>query len=249
MGEDHSRRISTEGAFNIRDIGGYPTRDGRRVRWRTFFRADSMHRLTADDQQTLLGFGLRTVIDLRRTRELAERPNVFAPSAEVSYRHHNLAGDEPLPYSLADGTPAERIFGSYSSWIQHREEQVGQVLATLAEPEALPALFHCAGGKDRTGVISALLLGIAGVPEETIAEDYGLTARHLWERFKADPPEVEGGAVLRDWRDYQREFCPPESMLKVLGFLDARYGGAEGFARSAGLGDRQIDSLRVALVE
>ena len=110
MGETPGRRIETEGAFNIRDIGGYPTTDGRRVRWRTFFRADSMHRLTANDQQTLLGFGLRTVIDLRRTRELAELPNVFASSAEVNYRHHNLVGDEPLPYSIAAGTPADRIF-------------------------------------------------------------------------------------------------------------------------------------------
>ena len=249
MGETPGRRIETEGAFNIRDIGGYPTTDGRRVRWRTFFRADSMHRLTANDQQTLLGFGLRTVIDLRRTRELAELPNVFASSSEVNYRHHNLVGDEPLPYSIADGTPADRIFGSYSSWIEHREEQVGEVLAILAGREALPALYHCAGGKDRTGVISALLLELAGVAKETIAQDYGLTARYLWDRWQSEPPEVEGGAVLRDWPDYQREFCPPECMVKVLDFLEARYGGAEGFARSAGLGDRQIDSLRVALVE
>ena len=98
-------------------------------------------------------------------------------------------------------------------------------------------------------MISALLLELAGVAKETIAEDYGLTARYLWDRWQSEPPEVEGGAVLRDWRDYQREFCPPECMVKVLDFLEARYGGAEGFARSAGLGDRQIDSLRVALVE
>jgi protein-tyrosine phosphatase len=167
----------------------------------------------------------------------------------VNYRHHNLVGDEPLPYSIADGTPADRIFGSYSSWIEHREEQVGEVLAILAGREALPALYHCAGGKDRTGVISALLLELAGVAKETIAQDYGLTARYLWDRWQSEPPEVEGGAVLRDWPDYQREFCPPECMVKVLDFLEARYGGAEGFARSAGLGDRQIDSLRVALVE
>ena len=249
MSAEPSRRIEMEGAWNIRDSGGYPTADGRRVRWRTFFRADSMHRLTADDQQTLLGLGLRTVIDLRQSQELADRPNVFADSGQVTYRHHNLVGDEPIPYSLVVGTPADKIFGSYSSWLEHRPRQVGQVLATLAEAEALPALYHCAGGKDRTGVISALLLRMAGVPEETIAADYGLTARYLWERWQAEPPEVEDGAELRDWRDYQREFCPPAGMLKVLGFLDSRYGGAEGFARSAGLSDLQIASLRESLVE
>ena len=96
---------------------------------------------------------------------------------------------------------------------------------------------------------TALLLEIAGVPEETIAEDYGLTARYLWERWKVEMPGLEADYNLQGWRDYQREFCPPDGMRKVLAFLKDRYGGAEGYARDAGLTDRQIETLRQALVE
>ena len=71
----------------------------------------------------------------------------------------------------------------YRSWLDVRQPQIGRILATLAEPDARPAIYHCAGGKDRTGVISALLLGIAGVPDEVIAEDYALSARYLMDRY------------------------------------------------------------------
>ena len=97
---------------------GYATADGRHVRWRTFFRADSLHRLTKRDQQVLLGHRLRSVIDLRQSHELAVFPNVFADSTEVSYHHHNVVGDEPLPDPPVVGTPADQIFASYSPWLR-----------------------------------------------------------------------------------------------------------------------------------
>ena len=249
MAVDDPRRIDIEGAWNVRDIGGYQTSNGKRVRMRTFFRADSLHQLTGKDQQLLLGYGLRSVIDLRQSHELADFPDVFAASTAVSYHHIDVIGGKPIHYSPVVGTPADDIQMSYCAWLEQRQAQVGRVLATMAEPGALPALYHCAGGKDRTGVTTALLLEIAGVPEETIAEDYGLTARYLWERWKVDMPGLEADYNLQGWRDYQREFCPPDGMRKVLAFLKDRYGGAEGYARDAGLTDRQIEGLREALVE
>ncbi len=214
-----------------------------------FFRADSLHKLTEKDRQVLLGRGLRSVIDLRQSHELAEFPNVFAGSAEVSYYHHDVIGGDPIHYSPVIGTPADDVLMSYSAWLEQRRAQIGAVLATMAQPNALPAVYHCAGGKDRTGVITALLLEIAGVPEDTIAEDYGLTAIYLWERWQVEMPGIEAGVHLRGWRDYQRAYCPPDGMRKVLAFLKARYGGAEGYALAAGLTARQIESLREALVE
>ena len=249
MAVDDPRRIDVEGAWNVRDIGGYETASGKRVRMRTFFRADSLHQLTQSDQQLLLGYGLRSVIDLRQTHELADFPDVFAGSTEVSYHHIDVIGGKPIYYSPVVGTPADDIQRSYCAWLEQRQAQVGRVLATMAEPGALPALYHCAGGKDRTGVTTALLLEIAGVPGDTIAEDYGLTAKYLWERWKVDMPGLEAGYNLSDWREYQREFCPPDGMRGVLAFLRDRYGGAEGYARDAGLTGRQIENLRAALVE
>jgi len=248
-----SRHLDVDGAYNIRDLGGYPTADGRKTRWRTFLRADSLHRLPGASQQALVVYGLRTVIDLRRNIELEELPNVFAESVDVEYRHCNMVGEEPLDDSAEDtiqsGVPADRIFSSYRTMLDSRQSAVRDILSSLAEQEGRTAMYHCAGGKDRTGIVSALLLGLAGVSHQTIAEDYGLTARYLiarpWEENSASGVRPE----TYTWQDYQSEFCPPEGMLRVLEHLDSRYGGIEGYVRTVGIADAQIDAIRAAFVE
>ena len=254
MGEsiDPRRRLEIEGAYNVRDLGGYPTVDGRQTRWRVFVRADNLHRLTPASQSTLVDYGVRSVIDLRGTVELEDSPDVFSRSPDVVYHHQNLIGDDPPSDKdeyPATGEPSERISWAYSRWLDLRQPSIGEILATLADPAERPALYHCAGGKDRTGVISALLLGIAGVPADTIAEDYALSGRYLWDRFLAAPDPSEVVASLQSWEQYQQEFCPPEGMLKVLNHLDERYGGVEEYASAIGLTSDQIGSLRRALVD
>ena len=90
-----TRHLNLEGTYNLRDTGGYPTLDGRAIRWRTFFRSDSLHRLPPVAQTTLMGYGVRTVIDLRRSDELQVAPNVFASSSDVVYHHVSLLLDTP----------------------------------------------------------------------------------------------------------------------------------------------------------
>ena len=254
MAEETRRHLDLDGSYNIRDIGGYRTADGRHTRWGTFLRADSLHRLPAASQAALIDYGIRTVVDLRQTQALAEQPDVFADSPEVAYFHHNIIGDDgPVQQTEADAMEvlrsADRIVLVYSSWLDGRQRQFRDTLQTLATPEARPALYHCAGGKDRTGIISALLLGIAGVPADTIAEDYALTARYLWERFVNEPAPPEATASVQSWEEYQREFCPPEAMLGTLEHLSDRYGGIEAYMQTIGLTNSQIDSLRDALLD
>jgi len=108
-----TRHLNLEGTYNLRDMGGYPTLDGRAVRWRTFFRSDSLHRLPLVAQTTLMGYGVRTVIDLRRSDELQVAPNVFAGSSDVAYHHVSLLLDTPpirrcaapLAYSISPAAP------------------------------------------------------------------------------------------------------------------------------------------------
>ena len=247
-----ARHLDIDGAYNVRDLGGYPTSDGRQTRWKTFVRAASLHALKPAAQSALIDYGIRTVIDLRKTDETEEAPNVFAGSSQVSYHHQNMLGDEPLSEwedPVEKGEPADLILAAYAPWLDLRQTQIGRTLATLAEPTARPAMYHCAGGKDRTGVISALLLGLAGVPEDIIAEDYALSARYLLDRYFANqgPPESNSGNYT--WEDYQREFCPPDGMLKVLEYLNERYGGVEAYVRTTGLDSGQIESIRTALVD
>ena len=245
------RHLDIDGAYNVRDLGGYPTSDGRQTRWKTFVRAASLHALQPASQSALIDYGIRTVIDLRKTWEAEEAPNVFEGSSRVTYHHQNMLGDGPEPEAAHIDTvgPANYIAASYSAWLDQRKPQIGGTLATLAEPEARPAIYHCAGGKDRTGIISALLLGIAGVPEDVIAEDYALSARYLLDRYFVEqaPPESNPGNFT--WEDYQRVSCPPDAMMKMLEHVNGRYGGIEPYVRATGLSSGQIESIRAALVE
>ena len=244
-----ARRLDVEGARNVRELGGYKTADGRTTRWRTFLRADSLHELSPGSQSALVDYGIRTVVDLRTSVEVQERPNVFSRSSEVAYHHHNLLGDEPLAGvgdTVETDTGSANIARDYTLWLDHLQPRFSGALAILAERGARPAMFHCAGGKDRTGLVSALLLGLAGVPAATIAEDYAFSARFLIARSYAAEPELEASGYT--WQDYQRQYCPPDGMLAVLGHLDERYGGVEGYVRAIGLDREQIDTLRNALV-
>ena len=159
-----TRHLDLEGAYNIRDIGGYETIDGRRTRPRTLFRSDSLHNLTPDSQSALVSEGLRTVVDLRVTESVSEHPNVFARSSEVDYRCVNVMGDEPL-VEVSDirvsALGPDRPPDIYAAIIDRRREWMGKVVKLLATPGALPALYHCNSGRDRAGLVTMLLLSIA----------------------------------------------------------------------------------------
>ena len=247
---DSKRHLDFEGAYNVRDVGGYSTTDGRQTRWRTFFRADSLHMLTPGDQSILVEYGLRTVIDLRRTAETQEAPNVFTGSSDVVYIHQDAIGSDPIQYDeelVNSEEPATRVAAMYTAILDQRQSQIGRTLAILATPGILPAVVHCVGGQDRTGRIAALVLGIAGVPRETIAEDYTLSARFVVKWYLDKNPELSASDY--SWQYYQAEFCPSEAMLKTLDHLDRHYGGIEGYVRSTGLTTGQIERIRNALVE
>ena len=247
-----TRRLELDGAYNVRDIGGYDTVDGRRTRWKTFLRADGMHRLSARDQTTLLEYGIKTVVDLRRTEEVEEKPNVFERSDQVAYLRHNLSGDDVqanAPEPSADLDPVHRIAQNYSRNLDGRQPQYRDALGALASPGALPAIFHCTAGKDRTGRIAALILGNAGVPTATIVEDYGLSGRYWFEAYLASGADLDVASPVQTWQEFQGQACPPEAMRLVLQHLEDRYGGVQAYMRTIGLTDEQIESLRVAALE
>jgi protein-tyrosine phosphatase len=240
-----TRHLNLEGTYNLRDTGGYSTLDGRAIRWRTFFRSDSLHRLPSVAQTTLMGYGVRTVIDLRRSDELQVAPNVFASSSDVTYHHVSLLLDTPpirrqVPRPLMD---------TYRVILDQRQEQLRQALATLAAPGGLPALVHCTAGKDRTGLIVALVLGLAGVPTTTIVEDYALSAHYLVGTYLEEARQrAEKNGLPWEWFQHQ-VICPPEFMRTTLQYLDERYGGIAAYVHAIGLSDTQCLRLQEALVE
>ncbi len=259
---DKRRHLELEGTRNIRDLGGYQTVDGRTTRWKTMLRADNLEKLTPDGQRALVDYGVRTVIDLRQTVPMLRSPNPFSGSDDVRYTHQNLIGDIPLG-EMAHASPEileafqqieslegrERAKLSYCMWLDFRKGQFYETLATLATPGALPALFHCNGGKDRTGLIAALVLGLADVPNETIVEDYAITGKYLLSRHIAS--EAERGIDVSDmkWQEYRDLACPPKVMEETLCHIEQRYGSVEQYAIAVGLSGGQIASIREAIVE
>jgi protein-tyrosine phosphatase len=243
-GREPLRHLRLEGTRNLRDIGGYLTVEGRRTRWRTVFRSDCLNRLAPTAQTWLLEGGLRTVIDLRDDTEVAEAANVFAASPRVSYRR------VPLFVSpQSDGAEPPTLGQVYRRILDERQCRVRAAFAELLAPGRLPALIHCVGGKDRTGLLVALLLSVAKVPRETIVEDYALSATCLGEKF------VEEGrrwAAKRGWaweRYGHLWDCTPELMVEALDYLDHRYGGAEQYLTGIGLSAEQLERLREAITE
>jgi protein-tyrosine phosphatase len=242
------RQIALEGAHNVRDLGGYATLAGAQTRWRSVLRGDALHRLTAADVERLLALGLVAVIDLRNNREVVAEANPFA--AHSSVRYHNISLFSALsPVEMMVLAQADFDMGDrYCQALDMCQEAIAEVLTAVAEaPEGL-LLFHCSAGKDRTGVIAALLLANAGVDHETIAEDYALTG-------SASGPLI---SILRE-KALARGLASglvdvivasdPQTMDRALAHLDDCYGGADGYLRQIGLGLTDIDSLKRRLCD
>jgi protein-tyrosine phosphatase len=228
------RHLRIPGTRNLRDVGGYPAGPGRRTRWRTLFRTDALDRLPDRSVERLVSLGVRQVIDLRWPHELAAAPSAFVDHPEVAYRSIPL-----FEYGLPE---AIGIAGSYRHALDARGDQLVAIARALAAPGGTPAIVGCTAGKDRTGVVIALLLAAAGVAPEVIADDYALTA----ELF-ASPVEDEH---LVDWRAGPIELeCRPEYVLAALDHLDRCHGGAARLLLAAGLSEVELAALVERLTE
>lgn len=240
------RLIDLPGCVNFRDLGGYPAGDGMKIRWRVLFRSDALHRLTAEAADRLTGeLGVGAIVDLRSTGEVeAEGRGLLG---ERSPRYHHLPlFDGPLTPDAKLTDPlslAERYF----LMAEHAKGPIAKVVATLAESPT-PAVYHCAAGKDRTGVISAILLGLLGVREEIIVADYAATQQNL-EEIVERLLESEGYRDVLDSLPPDTMHAEPETMFSLLQRIRERYGSIRGYASDIGLADAAIDRLETRLLE
>jgi protein-tyrosine phosphatase len=238
------RHIPLEGAHNVRDVGGYPTLDGRMTQWRRLLRADSLHRLTAEDQQRLRNYGVRTIIDLRLPFEVTYNPNVFAGADDVRYINLPLITERS---ETSIESRARSVGELYRLMLDECQEPIRRTLATMAETEA-PVLVHCFVGKDRTGLITALALGAAGVPVETIADDYALSAPLTMSLIA----EIRATLIRLGYdtgRFDRLSPAPREAIMATMAYLNEQYGGVEAYLASIGLTDAQRAGLRRLLLE
>ena len=248
-----SRWLDVPGAYNVRDLGGYRTADGKTTRWRAFLRADSLHNLSESTKNGLIEYGVRTVIDLRRTRETVDTPNALADMDDIRYFHLNMIGDTNPPGYIApppdEWTTPELTSNIYRVLLDQRQDVISETMVTLANSEGHTAIYHCAAGTDRTGIISALLLGLAGVQADTIVDDYALSAHGLrrWILAEGIPDSLVGKDFNLD--EPPQFLAPPEAMERTLQHLGDQYGDIESYVRHIGLTDAQINDIRNMLRE
>lgn len=239
------RRIALQGAVNFRDLGGYATGDGRRTRWRTLFRADGLGDLTAADLEVLRDLGIRTVVDLRSGDEL-ERGRFDVDAHPVAFHHF------PFIETLPDPDEFERRPGllgtQYLDMIGDSGPQILGVLEVLAAPGALPAVFHCTAGKDRTGVLSAIVLSLLGVDEPTVVADYALSGEAMVRlRAKLIVKYPDSRTVIENINEVFS--AEPAQMEALLDHLRERYGSISSYVEALGAGPDLVKTLQEALLE
>lgn len=243
-----SRHMPVKGAFNLRDLGGYQTASGSMTPWRHFLRSDSLHRITPTEVSRLHDEGLRAVIDLRTTREVTEAPNPFAVFPDVHFVNMPLF-DDLSPQALShQGTDKDHpLFSLYMTAVDSRGPAISAILTEMAQIETGAVLFNCTAGKDRTGIIAALLLGIAEVPRDQIVADYTMTAELIPELVAEflDLSRARGGDAKRYARLLE---SPAETITATLEHIDMRYGTVPDYLRSIGLSTKALDRLRLRLI-
>jgi protein-tyrosine phosphatase len=239
------RLIALEGAVNFRDLGGYATADGERTRWRLLFRADGLGELTEPDIEVMRSLGIRTVIDLRSGYEL-ERSRYDTETHPVSFHHFPFIDELPDAEEF-DKRPG--LLGSqYKEMLDTAGSQILGALEVLGAPDALPAVFHCTAGKDRTGVLSALLLSILGIDEQTVVADYALSGAAM-ERLRAKLilKYPDGKDVIANIDEVFS--ADPSQMEAFLRYLGERHGTAHAYLESLGASPGLFDRLRSVLLE
>jgi protein-tyrosine phosphatase len=233
-----------ERLHNFRDLGGYRTSDGRTVRWGRLYRSDSLAKLRGDDWDRFLALGIRTVIDLRYPWEIEATGRL--PEAEgLAYLNLSV---EHRPYDQAEIDPGldpwRYLADRYAEVALDGAEELHQALEAIASGNA-PQVFHCASGKDRTGLLAGLVLSLLGVDDDDIAADFALTELAT-DRLIADWKATHRDRNL-NWPGYGR--APEEIMRLFMADLTAAYGSVHGYAvEQLGVDDPLIERLRTQLL-
>jgi protein-tyrosine phosphatase len=247
--DDADRHIAFEACFNFRDIGGYPSQEGRTVRWGRYYRAGRQDRMTEQDLRRARELGIKTQIDLRAPAEIEDQSRGPLEAMGANYVHVPVipeGGSAELARIVGDtGISGRRYLG----YLEFGPQTWIRLFEIFAEAGSQPLVVHCTAGKDRTGVATAFLLSVLGVERELIVVDYRLTNRDVArqadfiEATTGLPEGMDREALLR------AAGVPNEAISDFLAGLDERYGGPLDFLRSIGIAETTLKAVRGAFLE
>jgi protein tyrosine/serine phosphatase len=246
------RDLVWDGCLNVRDLGGLPTRDGRQTRVGAIVRADSVRQLSEDGWRALADHGVRTVIDLRSDHEMLDDPPAdvrvrvlhvpFMQAGEAEWEE--IESEIEAAVAAAPDTPTQTR-DVHLVFLEHFEANLAAAVRAIAEAPEGGVVVHCAGGKDRTGILVAFVLDLAGVDAETIGADYALSEERLRPRHESWLAAAESEEELARLRRITR--TPAETMSGLLAELERRHGGVAAYLRSIGVSDGDLDRVRAQL--
>lgn len=234
----HMRRLPLVGTLNTRDMGGYPCKGGV-TRWRVYLRSDSPHSMTPADTEALQRYGIKNAIDLRSDGERQVLPSMLTQAN--GFKSHHVSLSDQLYTADYEGDTPGSMAGLYISLLDFSGPELLRIFHILAKAVG-GTLFHCAVGKDRTGVVAMLLLALVGVEEADIVSDYAVSDIYMREVFGKHLPANPNTESLR-YRSL------PKSMWRVLEHLQEKYGGAEGYLSGLGFSPEEMAAIRGRFIE
>jgi hypothetical protein len=241
MSSGGPERLAWPDCRNVRDLGGLPTSDGGRLRAGALVRADNLGRLTQRGVAALHDHGVRRIVDLRNEAEAAAQPHAFAGTPIYRLLPLIDPAREPERDPVAERTKAATYRGS----VLRNGRAIGAAIAAIADAPPGGVVVHCAAGRDRTGMLVALVLAAAGVPDDLIAEDYSYTAVCLREQHEVELAAVTNSAAREALLEQQSS--PAETILGMLRVATERYGDLRRYLLGNGLTPAQFDRLLARL--
>ncbi len=232
------RRLPGEGVTNCRDLGGYPCADGSVTRFGRLYRFGLPKQATQADIRLFRELGIRRILDLRSSFEIKRGGSVFASLSDFAYQATPLYKVNPTFIRKS-----KELWNIYQLSVDLFQEQYRLAFSFLLSCDG-PAAFHCHAGKDRTGILSALLLELAGVGREDIIADYEVSSVYIAQYYESIPKK-RFQLVNRD----KYLPSPPELMERFLDYMQTQYGGALGYVRQLGLAPQEVARLQGLLKE
>ncbi len=242
----HPTRLLLQTMYNVRDLGGFATLNGQVTAFGRFLRADAPGRVSKSDMQQLLDFPVRTVIDLRSASEIGDQPNAFSSQPEVAYFNipllgHNLEDSMAAVPLFEDGREVVGLADLYIYLLEQSREPLGRVFSRLAATGQGASLFNCSHGKDRTGLVAALLLLLAGVGDSDIIVNYQISSTYLKPWFDTFIHTIPAD-ILHFFNTH------PRNMELTLSYFHQHFKSPEEYLQGCGVSLAEINELKRRLL-
>ncbi|MGD6960120.1 tyrosine-protein phosphatase [Rossellomorea aquimaris] len=238
-------RLPLKNAYNVRELGGYPTSRGQITKHHSFLRADDLVNLDEKDIDYLRSYGVTAIVDLRSTLELNSHPNPFSKIDEVNYINISLMTDEAVSADLTKvmtDKPEQLLPNMYIEMVKGSTEVLKLIFEYFAEQEGC-ILFHCAAGKDRTGIVAMLLLGLAEVERQDIIANYMLTEVYIKEN-----PFMQQATKHYPEFPVELMYSKPAYIEPVIDYILTTYGSVENYLLYIGISKDILASIKNKLV-